>query len=813
MTGMKKPARGRAFQNVSSMAAQVQYTEFRIESVARQLLGVPNLKLSNQHELKFGNNGSMSVNLASNCWYSHEEEVGGGVLDLIAHKTSLSDRAGQLSWLENHGHKERKEKPRPAKPIEVAKYYYNDASGSARFYVARFEPKTFRQGHFDECGRCALGVKGIDTAIPYRLDKIEIQDKSDVLLVEGEKDVMRIEELGLLATCNAGGAGKWTDAHSQYLKGRRVIILPDNDQAGLDHVRKARQSLKAAGAEVCVLRLPGLPEKGDVSDWLDAGGNKEQLLALIRECGDDLLEEQAVVNEPAKDDEDEDKRESQTDKIVAFVLTCNDLFCDSNDIAYAQSWQTGEVHSLASRAYRNCLTATFYEQTGKAVRDQSLREARMTLEGLAMKEHRTVNTRVGGSEGDYWLDLGIAGSSRAVRLRAGRWSTEEAGLMFCRSDSSMALPEPVHGGDVELLWNIANVPENARLLVIAWLVECLRPDTPYPVLELLGEHGSAKSTAQTAIRRLIDPNSADLRGVPKSAEDLFVTGGANYIVSIENVSHLPAPLQDAMCVVATGGGFAKRKLYSDSDESVISLKRPIVLNGIVAAVTQQDLVSRALTIEMPVIKSAEAKNKLEAEFEANQASIIGGLLDIAAKALTYLPEMTLPAGERPRLVEFAYLGMAVAMAMGKAPSEFTAQFNTARQDGLERTLDNSPVATAIREWAEIHPGEVRDFPAKQWLLTLEDYKPRGCDAWPRSAKGLGDAMRRAAPALRQLDIECTCLGKGSGGVVRWRIGKKLVKSMSPMSQSPKSTPKSWDVGTSRTSYKEVSLLDDDGEVF
>jgi len=157
--------------------------------------------------------------------------------------------------------------------------------------------------------------------------------------------------------------------------------------------------------------------------------------------------------------------------------------------------------------------------------------------------------------------------------------------------------------------------------------------------------------------------------------------------------------------------------------------------------------------------------------------------------------------------------MAVAKAMGKASSEFTKQFNTARQDGLERTLDSSPVATAIREWAEIHPGEVCDRPAKQWLLTLEDYKPRGCDAWPRSAKGLGDAMRRAAPALRQLNIECTCLGKGSGGVVRWRIGKKASKSKSPMSQCPNSTPQSWDIGTSGTSYKGVSSPNDDCEVF
>nr|WP_299245359.1 hypothetical protein [uncultured Halomonas sp.] len=505
--------------------------------------------------------------------------------------------------------------------------------------------------------------------------------------------------------------------------------------------------------------------------------------------------------------EGENKRESQADKIVAFVRTWNDLFHDDNDNGYAQNRETGEVRSLSSRAFRNWLTAAFYEQTEKAVRDQPLREAKMTLEGLAMQEHRPVHIRAGGAGGDYWLDLGMTGSNRAIRLRPGHWTIEESGLMFCRSNSGQTLPEPIHGGDIDLLWRIANVPEESHLLIVAWLVECLRPDTPYPIVELLGEHGSAKSTAQIAMRRLIDPNAADLRGVPKSAEDLFVTGGANHIISIENVSHLSSPLQDAMCIVATGGGFAKRKLYSDSDESVITLKRPIILNGIAAAVTQQDLVSRTLTIEMPVIKSAQAKDKLEVEFGENRASIIGGLLDIAAKALEYLPEMTLSDAERPRLVEFAYLGMAVAKAMGKAPDEFMDQFNVARQEGLERTLEASPVATAIRDWAETNPGETCARSAKDWLALLNSYKPHGSDSWPRSAKGLGDAMRRAAPALRQLGIKCTCLGK-VGGAVKWSIGQEKSQNQSP--ERPDvltSNTQQQDIKTSRTSSQKNSLSD------
>jgi hypothetical protein len=575
-----------------------------------------------------------------------------------------------------------------------------------------------------------------------------------------------------------------------------LLAAVDNDDAG-------RRAAESAGIKwVCPARL---------KDWSDV--RQEEGLQAVRE---QLLAPQEVepVVELAQEEDGSSDKQSQTDLIVAFVQAWNDLFHDDNDVAYARHRGTGEVRALGSRAFRHWLTAEFYDQYEKAVRDQSLREARMTLEGIAMKEHRPVHIRVAGGSGRYWLDLGLSGSSRCVFLRAGAWSLEEQSeLMFCRSESAQALPEPVAGGTLEPLWKVANVPEQARLLVVAWLVECLRPDTPFPVLELLGEQGSGKSGTQSSLRRLIDPNAADLRGAPKSAEDLFVSGGVNHVISIENVSHLPAPLQDALCVVATGGGFARRKLYTDADESVIQLKRPVMLNGISAAVTQQDLVSRTVTVEVPVIQDAQAKDKLEEEFEVKRPEIIGALLDIAARALEILPEMSLPAARRPRLLEFAHLGMAVAKAIGRDPEEFMRQYDAARQDGLERTLEASPVATAIRDWAEIHPGEVRDEPAKRWLEILTDYKPQGSDTWPRSAKGLGDAMRRAAPALRQLGIECRCLGKGSGGVVRWRVGIKVPEAMSPMSRSPKSDADSWDIGTSGTSVREVSLSDADREVF
>jgi putative DNA primase/helicase len=99
---------------------------------------------------------------------------------------------------------------------------------------------------------------------------------------------------GVAATCNAGGAGKWRSEHARYLHGADVVVIPDNDPAGREHGELVAKSLVGTAARTRVLELPGLPEKGDASDWFDCGGTAEQLWRLAerapdwRECPDEV---------------------------------------------------------------------------------------------------------------------------------------------------------------------------------------------------------------------------------------------------------------------------------------------------------------------------------------------------------------------------------------------------------------------------------------------------------------------------------------------------------------------------------------------
>ena len=105
-----------------------------------------------------------------------------------------------------------------------------------------------------------------------------------VFIVEGEKDANQLAGLALVATCNPGGVGKWLASYAVFFRGRDVVILSDNDDAGRNHARSVATNLKPSAARVRILELPGLPPKGDVSDWLAAGGTREELLDLAAEA-------------------------------------------------------------------------------------------------------------------------------------------------------------------------------------------------------------------------------------------------------------------------------------------------------------------------------------------------------------------------------------------------------------------------------------------------------------------------------------------------------------------------------------------------
>jgi putative DNA primase/helicase len=186
-------------------------------------------------------------------WFCDACQAGGGWRDLAARLGLELPAAGELL-------------------AEVeAVYDYRDGDGRLLYQVLRKRGKDFPCRRPLPGGHWAWNLDGIERVI-YRLPETRAAMRAGerVFVVEGEKDADRLAALGLAATTNPGGAGKWRPAYGAMLRGARAVILPDQDAAGRRHAETVRSDLARAAAEVRVLELPGLCEKGDVSDWIAA---------------------------------------------------------------------------------------------------------------------------------------------------------------------------------------------------------------------------------------------------------------------------------------------------------------------------------------------------------------------------------------------------------------------------------------------------------------------------------------------------------------------------------------------------------------
>ena len=177
-----------------------------------------------------------------------------------------------------------------AKASIVATYPYQDESGAVVREKLRYEPKDFRIRHRDASGAWVYKA-GPGPAVLYRLPEVTtaIAEGRTIFVCEGEKDCDRLAKSELVATTNIEGAAqpqqraKWRKEYTEQLAGAAlVILLPDNDGPGRAHMETIAAHLASQVGEVRVLELPGLPAKGDVSDWLNQGHTVDELKALAR---------------------------------------------------------------------------------------------------------------------------------------------------------------------------------------------------------------------------------------------------------------------------------------------------------------------------------------------------------------------------------------------------------------------------------------------------------------------------------------------------------------------------------------------------
>jgi hypothetical protein len=418
-----------------------------------------------------------------------------------------------------------------------------------------------------------------------------------------------------------------------------------------------------------------------------------------------------------------------------------------------------EVWGLDTQAFEGWVLAEYYRKTKGAPSEQALKMFVRTLKARASVEgrHAEVYIRVGTDGIHYYLDL-CNRAWQVVEITTEGWEVrDESPIAFRRSSGMLPLAVPTRGGLLSLLRPFVNLAsdDDFKLLVV-WLLASLRPLGPYPLLILQGEQGSAKSTTSRVLRRLVDPHAAPLRCEPKSQQDLMIAANSSWLIAFDNLSGVKASLSDALCRLATGGGFATRTLYSNDDETHFYAMRPMLLNGIDDVADRPDLLDRAIQLRLPMIPDTQRQEeaKFWSKFDANQGLILGSLLSAYCAALKELPNVELD--RLPRMADFARFGEAVGRDQGWEDGAFLRAYTNNSLELTESALEASLVARTIGAFMATRPiweGTCATLlHVLKEVVSPDEMKSWG---WPKSPRKLSSELARLAPVLRKLGFDVT----------------------------------------------------------
>ncbi len=436
------------------------------------------------------------------------------------------------------------------------------------------------------------------------------------------------------------------------------------------------------------------------------------------------------------------------------------LFHSPEGEAYI-TFEVGERRETApvrSRAFRAWLVQRFFTIEKRAPAAQAVQNALATLEGLALHAAPCfpINVRIAAHGDAIYLDLANA-RGEAVEITAGGWCIVPVPpLKFYRPPGVATLPTPIRGGAVSELRPFVNVPTSDEAdwrLMVAWLLAALRPVGPYPILILTGEAGAAKSTTARVLRSLVDPSRAPLRAEPRDLRDFMITATNSWMLALDNLSHLPLWLADALCRLATGGGLTTRKLYTDAEEQFFDARRPVILTSIEDLTARGDLLERALILSLPPIPEHDRRPESEMwrEVDAAQPRLLGALLDAVAGAMARLP--TTHVASVPRMADFALWGSAAESRLGWDPGAFLEAYDSNREAVNDLVLDSSTVVTPLLALAA--GGSWIDTPTEllKQLTERVDEVTRQQKGWPKSPAILSGLLKRLAPNLRRAGLE------------------------------------------------------------
>jgi hypothetical protein len=259
------------------------------------------------------------------------------------------------------------------------------------------------------------------------------------------------------------------------------------------------------------------------------------------------------------------------------------------------------------------------------------------------------------------------------------------------------MPEFGHENALDELTTLLRIPESNKILFKIHLATLFLEGYPVPIMSIIGEHGSIKSTISKSVKQIVDPAGAKTVSLSKNLENLVLSLHSRYVVCFDNVSNIDQDISNVLCKAVTGDGNSKRKLYTDSEEVIYSYKRKIILNGISPTMEFPDLMDRNITYTTNKVSEEEriTEEEFEIKFKEILPFVLGTIFKILSKAITIYDSVKLDLKRLPRMADFTIWGDCIARAFGHEPLSFIVNYKDVIKSHSLDIIETNPIMTII----------------------------------------------------------------------------------------------------------------------
>ena len=626
--------------------------------------------------------------------------------------------------------------PSSRAPRLAKTYDYTDPGGKLLFQVCRYDPKTFKQRRPDpeKPGAWLWSMKGVERVL-YRLPEVlkAVVEGRAVFVCEGEKDVEALESLGLCATCNPGGAGKWAPGYTEALTGAKVFILPDKDAPGRNHAALVMRELEGKAESVRVVELPdrdGHPVK-DAADWVNAGGTVEELREIVRTAPawspPEPVERMAV--EPTRPEPTGATGGVEAIRAALWGLTqekipANEFYRKA--AAAVVDWLHGRGRFYYHAERPDFAGVMYFDNERKLLlpigSDAFLawlsdclgvnRSERVFQFAASAIETEGLSARATGIiPAAYWAGR-LSGDAPAIYISSGpgrmaRITPGAVEIVDNGTDDILfpagAVLEPWHlvedGRDpfegCTIFNGMATAAPHGREIVRLWAMSLFADFSCKPPLCVSSCVGGGKTALVRGVFRLLGIVE-NITAVNKNGEgDFWATLDGGGLACFDNADTRVDWLPDALAAASTAGSHQKRKLYTDADRVTLRARAAVAITSASPSfASDAGLADRLLVVRLQRRTGETAESTLFHEVTAARNAGLSWITRVLSVALA--DTAPTPGRLNARHPDFAAFAVRIGRAMGRE-AEAVEALKAAERDKSLFNLENDTVGAVLLE--------------------------------------------------------------------------------------------------------------------